>query len=231
MKELNEKRVQRIVKKLDNFRQSCKFFMTLLTNWSSYMKPSSPDDFILDEFHPLSHYCLKYAAFNFGFLLDILSSRECPKQMIATYDHDYWDNFLDTPEYVDLAKKTEDLKNQATKILTTFTEQNLAGYLTRKQKKLSDMKSVYNTDLTLDCSASLQGKLHEASLIIQKISSSKKKYFDELQKISVDLEFAKKILDDAYDNKTIILFEDYAKQRGNKDIKLSSFFTELPYLQ
>jgi len=213
-KNFKEKHLVRLYKKIDNYRKSSAFFFKLAAEFQKQMQSDTfRDD--LYRFHPLVYYCLKFSAYKLLSICEYLESKQCPSKILFSYDTEYWNEFLSTSYYEELLKNTRQGQDLSHKLFKEFRQKKMPSFLQAQERSLDELKTLYNDDITADCSASLEGKLMEAISTLNKILN--KREDRDLKKLANDVEFAKYIKEGMDDSKILFSFEQYYEDKEKKE--------------
>lgn len=210
--------MRRIHRRLDNYRQCCGFYIKFFVSLLPYTRAEK--SYILDDLHVFMYYMLKFAHNKFAYLSECLDKKECPKKLLKAVEVDYWNLFISSEKYLVLRTETSKGKKLVGDLFMRFRTQELQPYLERIGRGSQEMVTIYNDDISKDCTASFTGKLLEATFILQKISQTKKdKLSDEMNGILSDLGFGQLIEENMEHYELEIDLETYNK---NKEAKKTS---------
>ena len=220
--------VNRIFRKLDNYRQCCGFFLKFAGSLKPYM--TADKGFILDDLHVFTYYLLKFGHNKFSFLYQCLETRECPKKLLKHVETEYWKDFIESDKFDKLRSDTKLGRDLTEKIFMQFRVVELGPYLHRAGRNPKEFDTIYNDNIHADCTAGFTGKLLEAIYVLQKMSQTKKDAMGyEISKILMDLEFGR-LVEDYMDNYEIEIDVDkYKMERdksSNSTLNMKSFIKQ-----
>lgn len=189
------------------------------------MKSDSEDDLFLFEFHPLIYYCLKYTAVYLSMLYNHFDSGEFPANFLDKKDKPFWEDFVDSQEYLDLGKKFEDARAAGLKKFILFNDDDLNEFCL--QKNINKVDKGLVADLELNFLAKFEGELCMALLKIERIEGFKKSYPNEYYKILADIRLGLEILriQDSY--LEVIQFQKYQQESDFKTVNVATFVKKI----
>ena len=212
--------VNNIFTKLDNYRKCCAFLLFIMGSIRPYM--TADKGFLLDDLHAFIYYLLKFGYNKFSFLYKFLENKECPEKLLKHVETAYWNNFLESEQFVSLKLDTKKGMDMIEKIFMKFRVVELGPYLHRAGRDPKEFDTIYNDNVQADCTARFTGKLLEAIYVLQKMSQTKKDTMGyELSKIWMDLEFGQLMVDsmDNYEVEVDIEGYKYKRDRMSGNIK------------
>jgi len=87
-----KKHLDRIHKKLQNYRQCCIFFFKFFPNYGQLLAQNQP----LEDLNIFVYYCLKLSYYKFSYLEYMLKKKQCPAKFLFSYDTDYWGDYINS---------------------------------------------------------------------------------------------------------------------------------------
>jgi hypothetical protein len=105
----------------------------------------------------------------------------------------------------------------------------LPGYLDRKGKSQDELNTLYDENLSISCSATLELRMNEAGSILQKVSNQHNEFSSDFMRFYADIELCKRVKQFLDNNKYIVLTDQYQKDRdsGKAAPKVDNYIVDI----